>query len=1130
MSAVKTAVKNVGRRVRGIDWQQRTAGTLDYTPDLRPDGLLEAAVLRSPHSLARIRAIRTARAEAMPGVRAVVTMADLPPGTRYLHEGAADRAPLADGMVRFVGQEVAAVAADTLLQAQAALAAIEVDYEALVAPLDIDAARKPGAERLHARSTAEPNVSKITERDWGDTAAGRAASTVTVSGRYHFPRQQHACLETNGSLASWNAATQTMHYWTSTQAPYYVVQEVAHALGLAPTQVVCHEVGVGGGFGGKSKICDHEVIAGLLARKSGRPVRLIFSREEEFESTRTRHAFTIDMQLHADADGRLRAITASFEVDNGAYNHSGVSVMSASIKAVGMLYRPEGVQVTGRLIDTATIPGASFRGYGSTQASFALEGLMDVLAERLGIDPLELRLRNANRAGETTLVGAQLGSARLVECLQTAAEAIGWSTERAARRPGRGVGLAAGVHVSGSHVGPGANRSDATVDIHADGRLRVRFGGSDAGTGQRTLLAQVAADELGVSLESVSVLMMDSALTPFDMGAWSSRGTHYGGHAARTAGRAAAARLKALASPDLGPEDSLWLEDGHVLGPRGRLPIGDVAQRDPAFADGMLSIEASYIESGVALPDPKTGQGNVSPSYNFACHAAVVEVDRRTGHVALRDYVAAHDIGTAINPIAVEGQAIGGAVMGIGAALGEEVIFEQGKLVNPSFMHYALPRAGDVPRVRAFMIEGGDPLGPYGAKAIGECGINPPPSAIAHAVHDAIGIRFTELPITPDKVLAALARQEGRTRSFGVWRRPSRWWIALVRRAYALGLLSVLHRRTQRFPSRMPAAALRGIAQPVGGDALLAELAGGAMPLGGGTDLQVQRRQGLVDPVRLAATSRVPELKALQFADDGALHIGGAVTLAALAEAARARVPVLAQAIDTIASSQIREMATVAGNLLQGKRCWFYRSGFGCYKRLGGMAPCYAIEGDHRFYHAAIDGHRCQATTPSDLATVLTALDATVVLRSAASGERRVTMDALYTGPGETQLHAGELLAAIELPASAATATAHFEKLRLWEGDFALASVAMVAPRGTDGAARPARLVFGGIAPTPWRARHTEDTLTQGTPGTTAALRRVLDRELDRHGHPLARNGWKLDAAAGLAEKAHEAIATGHTP
>ena len=1084
-------------------------------------GILFGAILRSSHSHARIRDIDTSDARALPGVHAVITAADLPRGKRYVHEGAADRAPMAEEVVRFIGEEVAAVAAETPEIAEAALRAIRVDYEPIPAPVTIAEALAPDATRLHERPTDQVNLSRKTVRDWGDYDAGKSAAAVTVQGKFFFPRQNHACMETNGSLAHWDEAEQKLHLWCSTQAPYYIVLEVALALDLQRSQVVCHEVGVGGGFGAKSKICEHEVIAGALSRASKRPVRLLLSREEEFAATKSRHSFDIEMALHADKEGRLRAIDAALDIDNGAYNHSGVSVMGAALKALGMLYRPDGLHATGRLIDTATLPGGQFRGYGSTQASFALECLMDDLAEKLGMDRFEIRRLNANLTGETTLVGAQLGSARLIECLDAARKAIGWEHYRTGRKPGRGVGIVSAVHVSGSHTSKDSNRSDAAIDVYEDGHVRVRFGGSDAGTGQRTILAQIAAEELGLPLERVEVLTMDSELTPFDMGAWSSRGTHYGGHAVRKASVATAERLKSLAALRLGP-GALRLEDGFVCGETDRLPIGEAVRLSNDARNGVLSTETSFFEDSVVMADRETGRGNVSASYNFACHAAVVDVDRRTGKVTVLDYVAAHDIGRAINPTYTEGQAIGGAVQGLGPALGEELIFEQGKMVNPAYLHYALPRAADVPRIRPILIEGGDPRGVYGAKAIGECSINPPASVIANAVYDAIGVRVTDLPITPDKVLNALAERDRRRRRHRVLRRPSRWWIDFVRRLYAHGLFDFLHRRTRSIRIAVSPMPPKTLATPKTMAELLAAVRPGASPLGGGTDLQPQRRQGINISATLVWTGGVEELKSVTPLPEGGVRIGAAVTLAALSAALGERLPIVVEAVDTIASSQIREMATVGGNLVQAKRCWFFRNGFGCYKRLGGLAPCYAIEGDHRFHHAVINGHRCQATTPSDLATVFLALDAVVVLAST-RGERRVAIDRLYTGPGETILAADEIIAAIDLPAAGFRRVGSFQKLRLWEGDFAVASVALTAVPGANGTLEDPRLIFGGLAPTPWRARESERRIA-GRKTTVAELRRCLDAELDGVAHPLKKNGWKLDAAAGLAEKALEAV------
>jgi CO/xanthine dehydrogenase Mo-binding subunit/CO/xanthine dehydrogenase FAD-binding subunit len=1114
-------MKHIGQRRRVIDWDARTSGTLLYTGDLKLDGLLEGLILRSPHPHAKIIRIDVSRARAMPGVRAVVTAADFPADARYLHEGARDRPPLAQGYVRFVGEEVAAVAADTRLQAQAALRTIEVVYEPLPGPQTMAAALGQGVSQLHNRPTNRRNLSHEVKRSWGAIKAGRDHGKISVAGEFLFPRQVHACMETNVAIASWDESKQRLDVWTSTQAPYYITQEIAHVMGLKPEQVVCHEVAVGGGFGAKSKICEHEAIAAALSRAARRPVRVRLSREEEFETTKTRHAFRTRLRIHADESGNLRAIEGAIDVENGAYNHSGVSVMGAGIKGLGMMYRPEGLEVTGRLIDTALTPGGQFRGYGSVQTAFAMESLMDELAERLHIDPVELRIINANQAGDTTLVGGRLGSVRLVECLIAARDAIGWAQEKTNRKPGRGVGISAGVHVSGSYIGPGANRSDAAIDVFADSRIRVRFGGSDAGTGQKTILAQIAAEELGLELDAVDVLTMDSELTPFDMGAWSSRGTHFGGHAVRKAALATAERLKALAVSQLG-EGELRLEGGAIWNADRNIPIGRAALLSNEAKDGMLTTEVSFVEANMEPADRATGRGNVSASYNFAAHAAIVDVDRLTGRVKVLDYVAAHDIGQVMNPITAEGQAIGGAAMGIGVALGEEVIFEQGKMVNPAYLHYALPRAADLPRIRPILVDSKDPLGPYGAKAIGECSINPPPSTIANAVYDAIGVRIRNLPITPDKILNALAQREGRSRKHDIWRRPSRWWIAVVRWVYPRGLLKVLHRRTARFASRVEPPQLDKVATPVTLADALSVLSPNAMICGGGTDLQLQRQQGLAAPRTLVSVAGVTELEGIKSRTDGTIEIGAAMTLSALAAAMARIAPWTVEAIETIASAQIREMATVGGNLLQAKRCWFYRNGFGCYKRLGGLAPCYAVDGDHRFYHAAISGHRCQATTPSDLATIFLALDASVSI-SRAGGERIIPIAELYTGPGETVVGANEIVRAICIPPSATQRTGAFKKLRLWEGDFAIASACVTTQIGATTIWQDPRIVIGGLAPTPWRATATERGI-DGKPIDVCQARLLFDNELNRVAHPLPRNGWKLDAAAGLFEHAAEAI------
>lgn len=1120
----------VGERVRPLDWEARTRGTLKYAADLREPAHLYGAILRSPHPYAQITALETERAERLPGVHAVITAADFPPGRTYQHRGAplSDRPPLADQVVRHVGQEVAAVAAESPEAARAALNAIRVRYRVRRAPLTPREALRPSARRLHTRVTDEANVAVILRSDWGDVARGRQEGRVTVQGDFVYPSVSHACMEPNTTLASWDPRTQTVELWTSTQAPWFIAKEVSHLLDIPHDNVICREVAVGGGFGSKSKASEHEVLAAALSRKAGRPVLVELSREEEFGANKPRHRFETRLLTAADEDGRIRLFDADILVDNGSYNHMGSSVMRVGVITLGSMYRPDGATFTSRLVDTATQPGGQYRGYGTPQVSLAVESQVDQIAERLGIDPLELRLRNLGPEFATTLCGYEVTTARLGDCLRAVRTGLDWDRAKAERKPDRGVGVAAGMHGSGAYAYERANRSDAGVDIDEDGRVRVRHGSADAGTGQNTILAQIAATELGVALEDVEVLSMDSEQTPFELGAWSSRGTHMTGSSVGMAARELADRLKESGRRKLGSQ-SVELREGKVVAEdhEHSVDLGDLVAQDPDTRDGWLRHEASYVLSGTEMISPDKDRFNLSPSYAFAAHGAAVEVDRRTGKVTVLDYVAAHDVGRAINPTAVEGQIVGGAAMGIGAALGEDLVREGGRVVNPSYLHYAMPRSADLPSIRPVIVNGEDPAGPYGAKSVGEMSIIPPGAAVANAVADAIGVRVNELPLTPDKVLTALAEQEGRRRHHRLWRRPGRWWVWAIRFLYPRGLHHVLHRYGTRFgpgtgpsdPTPPPAPKMLA---PTTLEEATTQVRGGAQPVGGATDALVERRREARPAPVLVSLAGVRGMRRLERDEDGPLRIGAAVTLNELAEALADELPFLAKAIHTIAGPQIRNSATVGGNLAQRKRCWFFRSGFACYKRNGVSSPCYAIEGDHRFQHAVIDGHRCQAVTPSDLGTVLGAVDAEVVL---AHGERRRTLPigSLYSGPGELALKDGEFILEVLIPAAARDRRGAFAKLALYEGDFASASATLTARVDGEGRWRDVRLVLGAIAPTPWRARETERAL-EGVAPTVARVRSLLDAELDRHAHPLPGNAWKLDAVAGLAEHAVEEL------
>lgn len=1123
----------IGRSVRPLDWQEKTTGTARYAADQPPEGTLVARVLRSPLPHADLRGLDASAALRVPGVHAVITAADFPAGRLYEHSGApySDRPPLAVDRVLYVGHEIAAVAAETAEAADEAVRRIKVRYRRRKPVLTVADALAPGAPQLHRRADGG-NVAVATAEHWGDVDLAQANAHVSTRGTFRYPRVTHACMEPNTTIAWWH--DERLEMWTSSQAPHFVVHELAALFGLELDQVVCRDVAVGGGFGSKSKISEHEALAAALSMKCGRPVLIELTRAEEFAFTKPRHAFETTLEAHADADGRLCFLDTVIDVDNGAYNHYGPSVMRAGIKQLGSMYRPDAVRWDARLVDTNLVPGGQFRGYGQPQTAIALETAMDELAEKCGQDPIEFRIHNSGLPDTTQLSGSQIGSNRLRECLAQVRERIDWDAKRNGGRvrpgtgPLRGVGVSSGMHASGSYAYPGGNTSAAGIEVRTTGEVVVRFGGADAGTGQRTILGQIAAEVLGVPMDRVSVIMADWDETPPDMGAWSSRGTHMGGHAVRQTAEAVAARLCELGADKLGTAE-VEVRDGRVASAADSVAIEDLVDLADESVDGSLRIDTEYVEPKMqpywtGIPRP-----NISATYAYAAHAIEVEVDPGTGVIRVVGYAAVHDIGRAINPALVEGQIVGGAIQGLGAALGEKLIYEDGRLVNDGYLHYPLPRATTVPSMDVTLIEGPEPAGPFDAKSVGEIALIPAAPALLNAVYDATGIRFRELPLTPDVVLAALRERDGvRPRRHHLARRPSRWQIELFRRLYPYGLHLLLDRLGTRFARRRTPRPVEQVTRPGTVAEAVAELAApDTAVIGGGTDLLVQRDQALTFPTVLVGTGGIATMRNVDEQPDGSWWIGAAVTLAELAAWAEGRVPMLAEAVRTIASAQIREVATVGGNLGQEKRCWFFRNGFDCYKRGGVSCPCYAVQGDHRLHHAAIGGHRCQAVTPSDLATVFDALDARVRL-TGPSGSREISLAELYVGPAELDLRRDELVEAVLLPAGVAERVGAFAKLQQWDGDFALVSVALCVSPDPDGRWASVRYTFGGLAATPWRPRRLCAELAGTTP-TADIVTSLLDKELEWEAHPLPGNRWKLDAAVGLAREVTErALGVGH--
>jgi CO/xanthine dehydrogenase Mo-binding subunit/CO/xanthine dehydrogenase FAD-binding subunit len=921
-------------------------------------------------------------------------------------------------------------------------------------------------------------------------------------------------METNTVTAWWHANTEILDVWISTQSPYLVRKELANVLDLRTDQIHVHEVAVGGGFGSKSKISEYEAIACALSMKAKRPVRLALSREEEFTTSKCRHGFEIDMRTTANPDGRLLRRDVDMLVDNGAYNHSGPSVMGYAGQVLGSLYRVPAVSLDGRLVYTNTQPGGQFRGYGGPQATFALESQMDELADELGIDPVALRIRNANMSGDVTLTGWRLDSGRLVECLEAARDAIGWRGRHALRGEGRGIGFAVAIHVSGANIYEDADKSSATIEIDGDGAVLLRFGAADAGTWQNTVISQFAAHELAIAPEEITLLTMETEETPKELGSWSSRGTYMSGHSVGETARAVAALLRSAGAQMLGVQDAdVNLVEGFVADGTARVSFGEIVKER---FEGRLVVTREIVLDNVEPVNRETGVANISGAYSFAVHAAQVHVDEAIGKVTVERYVAVHDSGRIINPVAARSQVVGGVVMGLGLALGEELLYEHGQSMTRSYIQYPLPRAADVPNIETIFLEEDDPHGPYGAKAIGEIVLVPPGAAVANAVADACGVRIRTLPLSADRVMEAIAERDRRAaRPVRLAQRPGRWQIAFMRWWYPRGLHHLLHRWGTKLARPEPRAEIRELISPASVGELTAAVAQpDSRVIAGGTDLVPARRQGLAQESILVDLAAVPTLASISTAGDQ-VRIGAAVRLDDLATWARGHLTMLAECVDAIATAQVRSMATVGGNLCQMNRCWFLRNDFMCYKRGGVSCPCYAVNGDHRFYHAVIDAHRCQSVTPSDLATALTALGATIMV-AGPRGERSTPIEHFYRGPGEVRLREDEYVQSITLNPLWCHG-ADYRKLNRGTGDFAVVSVASAIRLAGDGRIEAARVVLGAMAPTPFRACETERLLIDRSPAELDVA--AVAEAWVGHAHPLARNAWKVDAAVALVER-----------
>jgi CO/xanthine dehydrogenase Mo-binding subunit len=757
----------IGKRIPKLDAPEKATGLARYVGDIKLPRMLHGKVLFAGRPHARIVSIDAAQAKGLPGVRAVITAADIPLVPFGFGQ---DNTALKKDKVTCVRDEVAAVAADTPQIAAEAVKRIRVTYEDLPAVTSPEQALADGAPVIH------PNVPDNTpfryDYSHGDVEQGIRESDVIVEDTYVVQRQAHCCLGTSGLIADFDAAGRlTLH--SLTQVPFLYKRDLARIVGVSPENIRIIQPPIGGGFGSKLDIHPFEPICVFLARATARPVRLVFSREEEFLATPTRQPMVIHVKSGARKDGTFTFRDVHMTLDNGGHTSWGATTPWISMRTFSSLYRVPHVRQHVDVVYTNNIYACAFRGYGNPQATFALESQVDRLAEELGLDPLEIRLKNAQEPGETTAQGMVLGTCGLKECLKTAARRAGWETKSAKpktrhERVVRGIGMASLFHVGG---GAKIYRSDGCgtiLKLDDFGGVTIQTGSSDIGQGSETVIAQIVAEELGLPIENIRVINNDTDLTPWDVGVHASRTTFVAGNSALRAAREARRKLLDAAAARLKRKpDELELAAGNVVDRSSGEPIDSIAKiiRGLHFghARNELIMTTDFYEPPSVPPDEKH-MGNISPCYAFGTHVAEVEVDLDTGVIKVLRITAAHDVGRVINRLGIEGQVEGGVAQGIGYCLMEELKLEDGRVLNPTFTDYKIPTSVDLPELDVSFVETRDPSGPYGAKGIGESPMIPVAPAIANAVYHATGVRITELPLTPERVLMKLREareQEG---------------------------------------------------------------------------------------------------------------------------------------------------------------------------------------------------------------------------------------------------------------------------------------------------------------------------------------------------------------------------------
>lgn len=757
----------VGKSVPKVDAVAKVTGRAKYAGDLKFPGMLVGKLLLSPYAHARIVSIDTSEAEKLPGVKAVITHKDVPDLPYGISPARWDENIFCIDKVRYVGDKVAAVAAVDEETCHRALSLIKVEYEELPAVFDPIEAMQEGAPQIHDRYPRNINVE--IHQSFGDVEKALAEAYYVRTDRFVGQRAHHAMLEPHCSIAVWEGNRLTL--WSSTQSPHYFQYYLARQFGLKMSDVRVIKTYLGGGFGGKLEPGGLEFAGAVLARITGRPVKMFYDRHEMFLYGRGRHRNYMELTTGVTKDGKILAVHANFVMDGGAYTGLGIATAYYTGALLPLVYEFENFRFDMLRVCTNLPPCGPQRGHGGPQPRWAFESQLDMIARELGIDPMEIRKRNARRSRTITCNSLQVNTCELVACIEKAKEISKWDDKKKAAK-GRGIGCSCSLFVSGA--GYPIYRTDlpqaaATIKVSEDGTgVTLYTGAVDLGQGSDTVLAQMAAESIGVPFDAVKVVSADTELAPHDFGAYASRQTLMSGWAVKRAGEEVKRKVLEMAAKMMGlVPDDLDCKEGVIFEkeePGHSLSFATVA-RQYFVEHGPLIGTGSYTPPKLG-GDFKGAAVGTSPAYSATAQVAEVEVDEETGEVKVLDFYDVHDSGTVVNPLLFHAQVHGALSMAVGEALMEEVHFDQnGRVINANLADYRIPTSLDVPAIHSETVESFEPAGPWGVKEVGEGATVGALGCLANAIADAIGVHVTQLPMSPERVWRALQQRSKATQA-----------------------------------------------------------------------------------------------------------------------------------------------------------------------------------------------------------------------------------------------------------------------------------------------------------------------------------------------------------------------------